>query len=57
MACDSVRREVLYNILAECGVPINLVWLIRISLNEISSKVCIDKHFLVVFLSKRFNTR
>jgi hypothetical protein len=34
-AYDSVRREVLYNILIECGVPMKLVRLIKICLNEI----------------------
>ena len=31
---DSVRREVLYNILIEFGIPIKLEWLIKICLNE-----------------------
>jgi hypothetical protein len=38
-AYDSVRREVLYDILREIGVPIKLVTLIRTSLNETYSKV------------------
>jgi hypothetical protein len=33
-ACDSVKREVLYNILIEVGVPMNLVSLIKMCLNE-----------------------
>jgi hypothetical protein len=32
---DSVRREVLYNILIEFGAPMNLVRLIKMCLNEI----------------------
>jgi hypothetical protein len=38
-AYDSVRREVLYNILLEFGVPMNLVRLIKMCLNETYSKV------------------
>jgi hypothetical protein len=33
-AYDSVRREVLYNILIEFGVPMKVVRLIKMSLNE-----------------------
>jgi hypothetical protein len=43
-AYDSVRREVLYNILIEFWVPMKLVWLIKMCLNETYSKVCIGKH-------------
>jgi hypothetical protein len=43
-ASDSVRREVLYNILIEFGIPMKLVRLIKICLNETYSKVCIGKH-------------
>jgi hypothetical protein len=32
--CDSVRREVLYNVLIEFGVPMKLVRLIKMCLNE-----------------------
>jgi hypothetical protein len=44
-AYDSVRREVLYNILTEFGIPTKLGRLIKMCLNEIYSKVCTGKHF------------
>jgi hypothetical protein len=43
-AYDSVRREVLYNILIEFGVTMQLVRLIKLCWNEIYSKVRIGKH-------------
>jgi hypothetical protein len=39
-----VKREVSYNILIEFGVPMKLVRLIKICLNETYSKVRIGKH-------------
>jgi hypothetical protein len=39
-----VRREVLYNILIEFGIPMKLVRLIKMCLNETYSKVRIGKH-------------
>jgi hypothetical protein len=39
-AYDSVRREVLYNILIEFQVLMKLVRLIKMCLNETYSKVC-----------------
>jgi hypothetical protein len=42
--CDSVRREVLYHILIEFGVPFKLARLIKMCLNETYIKVDIDKH-------------
>jgi hypothetical protein len=42
-AYDSVKREVLYNILLEFGVPKKLVRLIKMCLNETYSKVQIGK--------------
>jgi hypothetical protein len=41
---DSVRRDVLYNILIGLGVPMKLIRLIEICLNETHSKVRIGKH-------------
>jgi sorting nexin-29 len=38
-AFDSVRREVLYNILIEFGVTLKLVTVIKMRLNEACSKV------------------
>jgi hypothetical protein len=40
---DSVKREVLYNILLECDIPKKLVRLIKMCLNETYSEVCIGK--------------
>jgi hypothetical protein len=39
-----VRREILYNILAEFGIAIKLIRLIKMCLNETYSKVHIGKH-------------
>jgi hypothetical protein len=40
---DSVRRDLLYNILIDFGIPVKLVRLMKISLNETCSKVQIGK--------------
>jgi hypothetical protein len=42
-AYDSVRREVLYSILIEFGIPMKLVRLIKMYLNETCSKIHIGK--------------
>jgi hypothetical protein len=49
-AYDSVRREVLYYILVEFGIPMKLVRLIKMNLNETYSKVRIDKYLTDNFL-------
>ena len=43
-AYDSVRREALYNILIEFGIPKKLVRLIKMCLNETYSRVRVGKH-------------
>jgi hypothetical protein len=43
-AYDSDRREVMCSILIEFGVPMKLVRLIKMCLNEAYSKVCVSKH-------------
>jgi hypothetical protein len=43
-AYNSVRREVLYNILIECGIPRKLVGLIQMCLNETYGAVRIGKY-------------
>jgi hypothetical protein len=48
--CDSLRREVLYNILIELCTPVKLVRLIKMCLNKISNKVCIGKYVSMCFL-------
>jgi hypothetical protein len=45
----SVRREVLYNILIEFGIPLKLARLIKMCLNENYSRVWVGTH-----LSDRF---
>jgi hypothetical protein len=43
-ACDSMRREVLYNILILFAVLMKLARPIKMCLNETHNKVRIDKH-------------
>ena len=45
----SVRMEVLYNILNEFGIPMKLVWLIKMCLTETCSRVQVGKHLSVMF--------
>jgi hypothetical protein len=48
-ACISVRREVLYNIVIQFGIPMILVRLIEMCLNEICSRVWEGKHLSDTF--------
>jgi hypothetical protein len=41
---DSVKREMLYSILIEFGVPMKLVRLIKMCLNEVYNKVLIGRY-------------
>ena len=49
-AYDSVRREVLYNIVIEFGIPMKLERLIKMCLNETYSRVHVGKNLSDVFL-------
>jgi hypothetical protein len=49
-AYDSFRREVLYNILIDFGIPLKLVRLIKMCLNETCSRVRVGNICLIVFL-------
>jgi hypothetical protein len=51
-AYDSVRREVLYNILIKFGMPRKLFRLIKMCLNETNSKISIRKHLSGAFTIK-----
>jgi len=44
LACEAVRREVLYNIPVEFCIHMKLVRLIKMCLNEIYSRVSVGKH-------------
>jgi hypothetical protein len=49
-AYDLVRRVVLYNILIEFGIPMKLVRLTKMFLNETYSRVRIGKHLSDMYL-------
>jgi len=48
-AYDSVRREVLYNIFIEFGIPMKLVRLIKMCLLETYSRVRVGKNLSDMF--------
>jgi hypothetical protein len=51
-AYDSVRREVLCNIGIEFGIPMKLVRLVKMCLNETYSRVRVSKHLSDTFTIK-----
>jgi hypothetical protein len=48
-AYDSVRREVLCNIVIDFGIPMKLERLIKMCLNEMCSRVWVGTHLLDMF--------
>jgi hypothetical protein len=48
-AYDSDRRDVLYNMLIEFGIPMKLVRLIKMCLSETYSRVQVGKHLSDMF--------
>jgi len=48
-AYDSIRREVLYNILIECGIPMKLARLKKMRPNETYRRVWVGKHLSDMF--------
>ena len=48
-AYDSVRREVLYNILMAFGIPVKLLRLIKMCLTETYSRARVGKNFSDMF--------
>jgi hypothetical protein len=51
-AYDSVRREVLYNIFIECGIPMKLVRLVKMCVSETYSRIRVGKHLSDTIPSK-----
>ena len=49
---DSVRREILYDILIVFGIPMKLVGLIKMCLNENYSRFRVGKHLSDIFRIK-----
>jgi len=56
-AYDSFRGEVLYNILIQFGMPMKLVWLIKMCLTEMYSRVWVGKNLSDVFPKKMVRNR
>ena len=52
-AYERVKREVLYNILIEFGIPMKVVRLIKVYLNESCNRVRVGKHVSDVFPIRR----
>ena len=48
-AYDSVRNKVLYNILNEFGIPMKLVRLAKMCLNDTYSRIQVGKHLSDMF--------
>jgi hypothetical protein len=48
-ACDSVRREVLYNLLIEYGMPIKLVRVIKMCVAETYNRFRVGKNLSDIF--------
>jgi hypothetical protein len=48
-AYDSFRKEILYNVLVQFGIPMKLVRLIKMCLNETYSRVRIGKNLSDMF--------
>jgi len=48
-ASDSVRKEVLYNILLEFGIPMKLVRLLKMCLNKTYNTALVGKHLSDMF--------
>jgi len=46
---DSIRGEVLYKIIIEFGIPLKLVMLVKMCLNETYSRVLVSKNLSDVF--------